>query len=129
MAEKPGIKERAGEWLFQQGVSTVLLFSILLLMAYGVPWTYKEFKTWHDTSEDKRIAERKESEEKMLVERKAVADALVKSTTETSGAIAELATKVAVNSADITKTNESLKELVTELRKDRIERRDVKGHP
>ena len=125
--DKPSLKERAGEWLFQQGVSTVLLFSILVLLAYGVPWGYREFKTWHDTSEDKRIDERKEAA-------KIVAEALTKSNVANTDSLIQVTKSLMANTENIGRNSEisreakeAIKELTAEIRKDRIERREPKG--
>ena len=47
-------KDRASEWLFQQGVSTVLLFGIVICLWYGIPW-------W----ENRHQAERKEMRDEL----------------------------------------------------------------
>jgi hypothetical protein len=38
------LKQQAGDWLFQQGVSTVLLFGILVGAWYGVPAAVREVR-------------------------------------------------------------------------------------
>lgn len=124
--EKPSLKERAGEWLFQQGVSTILLFSILVLLGYGVPWGYREFKNWHDSSEDKRIEERKDAA-------KIVADALIRSNTSNTESLIQVTKSLMANTENIGRNSEisreakeAIKELTAEIRKDRIERREPK---
>lgn len=123
------LKEHAAEWIFTQGTSTILLFAILTAIVYGVPWGYREFKTWHDTSEDKRIDERKEAA-------RIVADALIKSNSANTDAILQVTksltsnTETIVRNSEMTKeAKEAMRELSAEIRKDRIGRREFKDHP
>lgn len=118
------LKERALEWLFTQGVSTILLFAILFTISCGVPWAYREFKTWHDASEDKRIDERKAAAQ-------VVADALIRSNSANTEAIMQVTKSLMSNTENIGRNSEitkeskdAIKELTAEIRKDRIGRRD-----
>ena len=112
---KPTSRERAVEWVFSQGTSTVLLLAqtalIAYAMGYGAPWAYKEMRSWHA-----------DIEEKQSNDRKVVADALLKSNASTNQAIGLLTSKVVSHSSDVAELKSSIRDLVMEIKKDRVEK-------